>query len=137
MHQGNDFGSRQTIRTALGAAAAVLFCAAAMIYPKSADAAHDGRGFHGNGGVHGGGSHPGSRHFRGGFVGVYAPYWGVTAFPTTITAFTATTPITGITATILAPATTATILIAQRSRFVRDPNADTRCWTRVWRMKIG
>jgi hypothetical protein len=82
MHQANGFGSQQTIRRALGATAAVLFCAAAMIYPKSADAAHDGRGFRGNGsGVHGGGSHPGSRHFRGGFVGVYAPYWWGYGFP--------------------------------------------------------
>src|SRR5438270_13559591 len=68
------------------------------------------------GGVHGGGSHPGSSHFRGGFVGVYAPYWGVTAFPTTITAITATTAITGITATILAPAITATIPIMATAR---------------------
>ena len=82
MNQAIDNGSRQTIGRALGSAAAVLFFAAAIIHPKVADAAHDGRGFHGNGGgFHGGGSHHGFRHFRGGFGGIYAPYWWGYGYP--------------------------------------------------------
>jgi hypothetical protein len=82
MNQATDNGSRQTIGRALGGAAVVLFFAAAIIHPKVADAAHDGRGFHGSGGgFHGGGSHPGSRHFRGGFGGIYAPYWWGYGYP--------------------------------------------------------
>ena len=84
MNQATDNGSRQTIGRALGGAAAVLFFAAAIIHPKvaDADAAHDGRGFHGSGGgFHGGGSHPGSRHSRGGFGVIYAPFWWGYGYP--------------------------------------------------------
>jgi hypothetical protein len=82
MNQATDNGSRQTIGRALGGAAAILFFAVAIIHRKVADAAHDGRGFHGSGGgFHGGGSHPGSRRSRGGFGGIYAPFWWGYGYP--------------------------------------------------------
>ena len=80
MNQPTENDSRQTIGRAFGAAAATLFFAVAIIHPKVADAAQDGRGFHGGGGFHGG-SHPGSRHFRGGFGVIYAPYWWGYGYP--------------------------------------------------------
>jgi hypothetical protein len=82
MIQATANGFRQNIARALGGAAAVLFFAAVIIHAKVADAAHDGRGFHGSGGgFHGGGSHPGSRHLRGGFGGIYVPYWWGYGYP--------------------------------------------------------
>ena len=82
MNQATANGFRQNIARALGDAAAVLFFAAVFIHPKVADAAHDARGFHGSGGgFHGGGSHPGSRHLRGGFGGIYVPYWWSYGYP--------------------------------------------------------
>jgi hypothetical protein len=82
MNQATDNGSWQTIGSALGSGAAILFLAAAIIHPKVADAAHDGRGIHGGGGgFHARGPHPGSRHFHSGFVGIYAPYWWGYGYP--------------------------------------------------------
>jgi len=82
MNQATANGFRQNIARALGDAAAVLFFADVFIHPKVADAAHDARGFHGSGGgFHGGGSHPGSRHLRGGFGGIYVPYWWSYGYP--------------------------------------------------------
>src|SRR5262249_60923887 len=75
MNQPTDCDSRQTIGRAFRGAAAVLFFAAASIHPTVADAAHDGRGFHGNGGgVYGGGGPPWFLGFRGRVRGVLHPY---------------------------------------------------------------
>ena len=55
MNQATANGFLRNITRDLGGAAAVLFFADVFIHPKVADAAHDGRGFRGNGsGFHSG-----------------------------------------------------------------------------------
>jgi hypothetical protein len=93
---------RSRSRKALGCLAAALLGAGAILLPQVANAGHGGGGggFHGGGGgfhgggfggfhgggFHGGGFHAGGFHhgfgrFRGGFGGIYAPYWWDYGYP--------------------------------------------------------